>query len=154
MEQLGTENMCNSVWGVDLQTAPPFGNREAASDFPPMDRRDDDEPASSKQAASQELSDALETLLERLPGLTGEDRTHAKKEFLELAAKSGRKPLELVAKTAEVAKRVTGNVKQELEVKRERAEAYVHANPPRAVGIALGAGILIGAVWARSLLRD
>ena len=66
-----------------------------------------------------------------------DDRTKAKKEFLELAAKSHSPSMELVTKSAEVAKRVTGSVKQEWEAKRERADSYVHAYPFRAVGISV-----------------
>lgn len=107
-------------------------------------RRRDDGPA-AKESASQDLSRELDKLLERLPGLAGEDRDRAKAEFLEIAAKSAGTATELIARSADVAKRVTGRVKSEWEYGRERAESLVHANPLRTVGIVLGIGVVLGA---------
>ncbi|MFS8980519.1 hypothetical protein PO002_39855 [Cupriavidus necator] len=49
-------------------------------------------------------------------------------------------------KTADVAKRVTGRVKDEWQTRRERAESFVHANAFGAVGAALGIGMVLGAL--------
>ncbi len=101
--------------------------------------------ATAEANASRDLSRELDRLLERLPGLAGEDRDKAKAEFLKFAAKSTRTTAELVAKSADVAKRVTGRVKNEWETGRECAESFVNAHPLRAAWMALGVGILLGA---------
>ncbi|MGO4305773.1 DUF883 family protein [Cupriavidus sp. RAF12] len=151
MEQLETESTLIRGLGTSLERETSTSNGEYLSKVPSGGA--DGASASMEKTASQALSDALDKLLERLPGLVGEDRTKAKKEFLEFAAKSHSRPMELVAKSAEVAKRVTGGVKQEWEAGRERADSYVHANPFRAVGIAVGIGVLLGAIGVASLHR-
>ncbi|WP_051320767.1 YqjD family protein [Cupriavidus sp. amp6] len=108
-------------------------------------QRGNDAHASAEDRESQELSRELDRLLERLPALAGEERDKAKADFLKLAAKSAGTATELVAKSADVAKRVTGQVKSGWASGRERAESFVHANPVRAVGIALGIGLVLGA---------
>ncbi|WP_427307032.1 DUF883 family protein [Cupriavidus sp. H39] len=99
----------------------------------------------TRSTASQDLASELDKLLDRIPMLSGENLEKAKAEFVELAAKSGNAATELAAKSAEVAKRVSGRVKSEWETGLERTETFVHANPIRALGIALGVGVVLGA---------
>ncbi|BDB28738.1 hypothetical protein Tamer19_22990 [Cupriavidus sp. TA19] len=152
MEQAETKVTQGGALGTSTLRVPTFGERAVASPSTsdPTSgsssvRHGEDGPASAEGKASQNLSRELDKLLERLPGLAGEDRDKAKAEFLEIAAKSAGTATELVAKSADVAKRVTGRVKSEWDTGRERAESFVHANPLRAVGIALGIGVMLGA---------
>lgn len=151
MEQEETKGTQGSAVGTSTLLEPTFGNRGFSSQSTAgpatgfsSARRRDDGPA-AKEKASQDLSRELDKLLERLPGLAGEDRDRAKAEFLEIVAKSAGTATELIARSADVAKRVTGRVKSEWEYGRERAESLVHANPLRTVGIVLGIGVVLGA---------
>ncbi|MEM5431349.1 DUF883 family protein [Cupriavidus oxalaticus] len=151
MEQAEMEGTQASGPVTSTPGVPSFSGRGAASQSASgytsgsaFARRGNDAQASADRA-SQELSRELDKLLERLPGLAGEDRDKAKADFLELAAKSAGTASELVAKSTDVAKRVTGQVKSGWANGRERAETFVHANPVRAVGIALGVGVVLGA---------
>jgi ElaB/YqjD/DUF883 family membrane-anchored ribosome-binding protein len=100
---------------------------------------------STRSKASQDLASELDKLLDRIPMLSGENLEKAKAEFVELAARSSNAATELAAKSADVAKRVTGRVKSEWDTGLERTETFVHANPIRALGIALGVGVVLGA---------
>lgn len=156
MEQAETKGTQRSDPRPDTLRAPSFSDYEAA---PPSTHgattgstsasafagRGNDAPASAEDRASQHLSHELDKLLERLPGLAGGDRDKAKAEFLELAAKSAGTATELVAKSADVARRVTGRVRSEWEYGRGRAESFIYANPVRAVAVALGIGVVLGA---------
>lgn len=162
MENVETEHTLGSGLGTSAGRVPgepaepgkPWKSEgELASTLTPARHGADDVSAYRENIGSQGLSEALDKLLERLPGLFGDERTKAKKEFLELAEKSHSPRLELAAKSAEVARRVTGSVKQEWETRRERADTYVHANPFRSLGIAVGMGVLLGAIGVGSLHR-
>lgn len=142
MEEIETRSTYNTGFGSNPQQEPTFGERASGD----TSRRPQGASSSAKSAASQELARELERLLDRLPGLSGESLEQAKAEFLERAAKSSRTAAELAAKSADVARRMTGLVKNEWEVGRERAETLVHANPISAVGVALGVGVLLGAI--------
>lgn len=100
---------------------------------------------SARSPASQDLARELDRLIERLPTLSGDNLEQAKAEFVELAAKSGSAATELAAKSADVARRVKGRVQSEWETSLERTESYVHANPLRALAMALGVGVVLGA---------
>ncbi len=152
MESVETESALNRGWGTSPQREPSASDGEYASKLPSGGSADDTS-ASREKSTSQALSEALDKLLERLPTLVGDDRTKAKKEFLELAAKSHSPSMELVAKSAEVAKRVTGSVKHEWEARRERADSYVYAYPFRVAGISVMIGMLLGAIGVGSLQR-
>ena len=102
--------------------------------------------------SSQELSEALDRLLERWPGFVGEQRVEAKREFLELAARLSRPDSELLAKSTQVANRVAGSIREGWETQRSEAETFVHANPARAVGLATAIGVLLGGIWVRIVL--
>ncbi|WP_196251535.1 hypothetical protein [Cupriavidus necator] len=143
MEEIETRSTYNTGFGSVPQQEPTFGER-ASGDT--SRRQEGSSSSSAKSAASQELARELDRLLDRLPGLSGESLEQAKAEFVERAAKSGRTAAELAAKSADVARRMTGIVKNEWEVGRERAETLVHANPISAVGVALGVGVLLGAI--------
>ncbi|PLP97945.1 hypothetical protein [Cupriavidus pauculus] len=152
MEPVETESALNRGWGTSPQREPSASDGEYASKLPTSGSGDSTS-ASREKPTSQALSEALDKLLERLPTLFGDERTKAKKEFLELAAKSHSPSMELVTKSTEVAKRVTGSVKQEWEARRERADSYVHAYPFRAMGISVMIGVLLGAIGVGSLHR-
>ncbi|MBB3013053.1 MULTISPECIES: DUF883 family protein [Cupriavidus] len=98
-----------------------------------------------RSSASQDLARELDRLIDRLPTLSGDNLEQAKAEFVELAAKSGSAATEIAAKSADVARRVKGRVKSEWETGLERTETFVHANPVRALGMALGIGVVLGA---------
>ncbi|SPA52743.1 hypothetical protein [Cupriavidus taiwanensis] len=100
---------------------------------------------SARSPASQDLARELDRLLERLPTLTGDNLEQAKAEFVELAARSGSAATEIAAKSKDVARRMTGRVKTEWETGLERTESFVHANPMRALAMALGIGVVLGA---------
>lgn len=100
---------------------------------------------SARSSASQDLARELDRLLERLPTLSGDSLEQAKTEFIELAARSGSAATELAAKSADVARRVKGRVQSEWETGLERTESFVHANPMRALAMALGIGVVLGA---------
>lgn len=131
-----------------------YGDGERTLHSAPANDRTQDAAASAEENASRSLSRELDNLLDRLPGLVGEDRDKAKAEFLKFAAKSTRTTTELVAKSADVAKRVTGRVKNEWETGRECAESFINAHPLRAASIALGIGILLGAKLFGHSRRD
>ncbi|WP_454742924.1 hypothetical protein [Cupriavidus necator] len=141
MEQTETKSTYNSGFGTSPQKESAFGARESVGTEP----RSQASSSSAGSTASQDLARELDRLLERLPALSGESLEKAKGEFLELAAKTGNPATELAAKSADVARRVTGRVKNEWETGRERAETLVHANPVRALGVALGVGVVLGA---------
>lgn len=100
---------------------------------------------SARSSTSQDLARELDRLIDRLPTLSGDNLEQAKAEFVELAAKSGSAATEIAAKSADVARRVKGRVKSEWETGLERTESFVHANPVRALGMALGIGVVLGA---------
>lgn len=100
---------------------------------------------SARSSGSQDLARELDRLIDRLPTLSGENLERAKAEFVELAARSGNAATEIAAKSADVARRVKGRVMSEWETSLERTETFVHANPVRALGIALGVGVVLGA---------
>lgn len=143
MEQTETKSTYNSGFGASPspQKESAFGSRESVG----TEQRSQASSSSAGSTASQDLARELDRLLERLPALSGESLEKAKAEFLELAAKTGNPATELAAKSADVARRVTGRVKNEWETGRERAETLVHANPVRALGVALGVGVVLGA---------
>lgn len=145
MEQAETKSTYIGGLETTTQTEPSIRERESASPSAFGARHADSAPASAEKTGTQDLARELDKLLDRLPGLAGEERDKAKAEFLELAAKSTTSATELVAKSADVAKRVTGRVRNEWETGRQRAETFVHANPIRAAAIALGVGVVFGA---------
>ncbi|SOY62764.1 conserved hypothetical protein [Cupriavidus taiwanensis] len=100
---------------------------------------------SERSSASQDLARELDRLIDRLPTLSGDNLEQAKAEFVELAAKSGSAATEIAAKSADVARRVKGRVQSEWETGLERTETFVHANPVRALAMALGLGVVLGA---------
>ncbi|PZX23974.1 conserved hypothetical protein [Cupriavidus phytorum] len=100
---------------------------------------------SARSTASQDLARELDRLIDRLPTLSGDNLEQAKAEFVQLAARSGSAATELAAKSAEVARQVKGRVKNEWETGLERTESFVHANPVRALAMALGIGVVLGA---------
>ncbi|MCY1291105.1 hypothetical protein D9M68_380160 [compost metagenome] len=141
MEDTELKSTQNSGLGMGSQQESAFGGRSSISGLRPKDAS-----TSTGPLAPQDLARELDKLLERIPMLSGENLEKAKTEFLDLAAKSGNVATELAEKTADVAKRVTGRVKDEWETRRERAESFVHANPFGAVGAALGIGMVLGAL--------
>ncbi|WP_354684663.1 hypothetical protein [Cupriavidus necator] len=141
MEQTETRSTYPSGMGTSPQQESTFGEREYMS----SNSRSERASSLTKTEASQDLARALDRLMDRLPSLSGESLEQAKAEFLEQAAKSSNAAAELAARSADVARRVTGRVKNEWETGRERAETMVHANPIRALGVALGIGVVLGA---------
>ncbi|MCY1291614.1 hypothetical protein D9M70_408090 [compost metagenome] len=148
MEQTDTRSTQNSGFGATPQTESAFTGRHPISEERPKDVS-----TRTSASASQDLARELDKLLDRIPMLSGESLEKAKADFIDLAARSGNTATELAAKSADVARRVTGRVKDEWETGRERAESLVHANPIRALGVALGVGAVLGAIVAGSSHR-
>jgi ElaB/YqjD/DUF883 family membrane-anchored ribosome-binding protein len=143
MEQTEVKSTHSTGSGTSQQQMPGFSNssgRDSGNGAPSRGAS-----TSTRSKASQDLASELDKLLDRIPMLSGENLEKAKAEFVELAAKSTNAATELAAKSADVAKRVTGRVKSEWETGLERTETFVHANPIRALGIALGVGVVLGA---------
>lgn len=121
------ETRMSSVSGSETRSGAPWGD------------------TSTRSPASEDLARELDRLIDRLPTLSGDNLEQAKAEFVELAARSGSAATEIAAKSRDVARRVSGRVKSEWETSLERTETFVHANPVRALGIALGLGVVLGA---------
>ncbi|CAN7768178.1 hypothetical protein LJR296_007259 [Cupriavidus necator] len=140
MEQTEVKSTHDSESGTVPRKESVFTGRESASDSPSKRAS-----TLTRTTASQDLARELDKLLDRIPTLSSENLDKAKAEFVELAAKSGNTATELAAKSADVARRVTGRVKSEWETGLERTETLVHAYPIRALGVALGIGLVLGA---------
>ncbi|MDQ0139036.1 DUF883 family protein [Cupriavidus necator] len=142
MEQTEVKSTPSTGSGTGQQQVPGFSNASGRESGNGAQRTSS---TSTRSTGSQDLASELDKLLDRIPMLSGENLEKAKAEFVELAAKSSNAATELAAKSAEVAKRVSGRVKSEWETGLERTETFVHANPIRALGIALGVGVVLGA---------
>ncbi|WP_265921051.1 hypothetical protein [Cupriavidus nantongensis] len=140
MEQTETTSTPTSTSGLRQQETrmSSISGSEARSGAPWRD-------TSARSSASQDLARELDRLIDRLPTLSGDNLEQAKSEFVELAARSGSAATEIAAKSADVARRVKGRVRSEWETSLERTESFVHANPMRALGMALGIGVILGA---------
>ncbi|CAG2141211.1 hypothetical protein D3C87_1787990 [compost metagenome] len=90
------------------------------------------------RADTNQLAKDLDDLLSQLPNLTGEAVEAAKKTFLSKAER-GSQALDSIKST------VSHNWQQGQECVTE----YVNKQPMRAIGMALGIGVLLGAVLCR-----
>lgn len=157
MEQIGPEGDFNEGKGMNLHGNTSQSEQGATQGYFSQVNRgapsaSEREAATRGKTSSQELSEALDRLLERWPGCVGEQRVEAKKEFLELAARLSRPGSELLAKSTQVANRVAGSIREGWETQRSEAETFMHANPARAVGLATAIGVLLGGIWVRIVL--
>lgn len=90
------------------------------------------------QADSRQLARDLDDLLAQLPNLTGEAIETAKQTFLTKAAQGS-------DKLASIKASVTDSVSRGQECVTE----YTHREPIKALGMALGIGVLLGALLCR-----
>ncbi|MGO4813051.1 YqjD family protein [Cupriavidus sp. 2MCAB6] len=81
------------------------------------------------------LKRELDDLIARIPTLSGAALDQAKEEFLNK-----------MNATRDAAKGISDNVRQQLSQRAEDTAAYVKAQPLRSMGIAVGAGIILG-LW-------
>lgn len=90
------------------------------------------------RADTRQMAQDLDDLLAQLPNLTGEAIETAKQTFLTKAAQGQ-------DKLASIKASVTDSVSRGQECVTE----YVHKEPMRALGMALGVGVLLGALLCR-----
>lgn len=90
------------------------------------------------QADTRQLAQDLDDLLTQLPNLTGEAIQSAKQKFLDKAAQGS-------DKLASIKAQVTDGVSRGQECVTE----YTHREPIKALGMALGVGVLLGALLCR-----
>lgn len=98
---------------------------------------------SNLRASTDQLAKDLDDLLAQLPSLTGEAVEAAKRSFL-AKAEQGSSRLQAMKETA----------CHRMEHAQECVNDYVHQQPMRALGMALGVGVLLGAVLCRPHGRD
>ena len=92
------------------------------------------------QADTRQLAKDLDDLLAQLPNLTGEAIASAKQTFLTKAAQGS-------DKLASIKAQVSDSVSRGQECVTE----YTHREPIKALGMALGIGILLGALLCRPM---
>lgn len=90
------------------------------------------------RASTDQLARDLDDLLSQLPSLTGEAMEAAKKTFL-AKAERGSSALHSLKE----------NACHRMENAQECARDYVHREPVRALGMAVGVGVLLGALMCR-----
>lgn len=98
---------------------------------------------SNLRASTDQLARDLDDLLSQLPSLTGEAVSAAKKTFL-AKAERGSSALHSLKSSAS----------DRMSHAQECVTEYVHREPMRALGMALGVGMLLGAVLCRPHWRD
>lgn len=101
------------------------------------------EATSQLRASTDHLARDLDDLLTQLPNLTGEALDAAKKTFL-AKAERGSSALHSLKE----------NACHRMEHAQECARDYVHREPVRALGMAMGVGLLLGALICRPHGRD
>ncbi|GJG94928.1 YqjD family protein [Cupriavidus pauculus] len=95
-------------------------------------------PQQKLQADTRQLAQDLDDLLTQLPNLTGEAIQSAKQKFLNKASQGS-------DKLAAIKAQVTDGVSRGQECVTE----YTHREPIKALGMALGVGVLLGALLCR-----
>ncbi|SDD88457.1 Membrane-anchored ribosome-binding protein, inhibits growth in stationary phase, ElaB/YqjD/DUF883 family [Cupriavidus sp. YR651] len=93
---------------------------------------------SNLRADADQLAKDLDDLLAQLPSLTGEAVSTAKKTFLAKAERG-----------SDTLASIKSSVCHSMEQCQECVTEYVHKEPMRALGMALGLGVLLGALLCR-----
>lgn len=95
-------------------------------------------PQQKLQADTRQLAKDLDDLLAQLPNLTGEAIEAAKQTFLAKAAQGSDKLASIKA-----------SVSDSMSRGQECVTQYTHREPIKALGMALGLGVLLGALLCR-----
>ncbi|GAB7547781.1 ElaB/YgaM/YqjD family protein [Cupriavidus sp. 8B] len=89
------------------------------------------------------LKRELDDLIGRLPSMSAAAMEEAKQDFLNK-----------MATAKEAAKGISDNVRQQITRRAEDTAAYVKEQPLRSMGMAVGAGIILGLLMSRGGGRD
>ncbi|WP_172966145.1 DUF883 family protein [Cupriavidus pauculus] len=95
------------------------------------------------QSDTRQLAQDLDDLLAQLPNLTGEAIQAAKEKFLSKAAQGSDKLASIKA-----------SVTDSMSRGQECVTDYTHKEPMKALGMALGVGVLLGALLCRPTHRS